>query len=309
MLIDEKHSIFYEKYKPQRVQDLVLPQALKEKLQKFIDNEDIPNMGLFSANPGTGKSSTANAIIKDLDCEALWINGSLDNGIDVLRGKLTNFASTVSFDDKKKVVVIDEFDYFTPQGMAAFRGFIDDFSGNCRFIFTGNYPEKIIQPLLDRLQVYDFNNFNKKDMVKPIFDRLKFILDHEKIEYKDEDLVPVINTFYPSIRSMVGALQKHSVNNKFSATIAELDGLDVFDKLTLSIKSGNYENILDIVNELKTPSNFFTFLYKNINKYYTPKQYPQVTLTLGHYQHLSTTVRDVHLNLSACCAQLMQIKG
>jgi len=308
MLINENHSIFYEKYKPQRVQDLVLPEELKSKLLKAIQSEDIPNMGLFSGSPGTGKSSTANAIIKDLDCEALWINGSLENGIDVLRGKLQKFASSSSFDDKIKIVVVDEFDYFTPAGMAAFRGFIDEFSGNCRFIFTGNYPEKIIQPLLDRLQVYDFNTFDKKEMIKPIFERLKYILDNEGIEYKPEDLVPVINTFYPSIRSMVGALQKHSTDNKFTVDKNALDKLNVFEDLMKSVKEKDYNNTVKQINELNAPNNFYTYLYRELNKYYTDIQYPQVVMILANYQNMATSVRDLHLNLSACCAQLMQIK-
>ena len=260
MKVNDEHSIFYEKYKPQLVQDLVLPQEIKTKLQKFVDKESLPNIGLFSANPGTGKSSTANAIIRELDCEALWINGSLENGIDVLRGKISAFASTVSFDDKIKIVVIDEFDYFSTAGMAAFRGFLDEFSESCRFIFTGNHPERIIEPLLDRMEVYDFNNFNKKEMIKPIFDRLVLILENEGITYDPKNLVPVINTYYPSIRSMVGALQKFSDSGEFKVSESELDGLDVFDKIMVSVKAKNFQEVVTKVNDLNAPTIFPTVI-------------------------------------------------
>lgn len=203
-------SVWYKKYQPNLIEDMILPEELKIKLQKYITDETVPHLGLFSNMPGTGKSSLCNAIIKEVNGEAQWINASIDKGIDVLRGKIGKFASSNSFDDKIKIVVMDEFDYFSKDGQAAFRGFIDEFGNNCRFIFTGNYKEKIIEPLLDRLEVYDFNEFNKQEMIKPIFERLKFILTNENVEFDPKDLVPVINTFYPRIRSMVGALQRFS---------------------------------------------------------------------------------------------------
>ena len=161
-IIDKSKSVWYERFKPQCVSDLVVPQEIKDKLLSYIRTQNMPNLGLFSSNPGTGKTSTANAIIKEIGGEALWINASMEKGIDVLRGKVQRFASQSSFDDNIKIVVMDEFDHFSKDGQAAFRGFIDEFSENCRFIFTGNYKEKIIQPLLDRLEVYDFNSFSKE---------------------------------------------------------------------------------------------------------------------------------------------------
>jgi DNA polymerase III delta prime subunit len=241
-----------------------------------------------------------------MQCESLWINGSLENGIDTLRGKLQNFAGSYSFDDKKKIIVIDEFDHFSQAGMAAFRGFLDDFSDNCRFIFTGNYKEKIIQPLLDRLHVFDYNNFKKEDMVKPIFERLSYILTNENIEFNPKDLVPVINTYYPSIRSMIGILQKHSTD-KFEV-VGNLDGLDVYDDLMKFIFAKNYTGAVKLINELNSPDNFYTFLYKKLNSYFDNNQ-AKVVMVIADYQFKSSSVRDKHLNLAACCAQLMQIKG
>lgn len=306
---DMSKTVFYERYKPACIDDLVIPQEIKTKLQTYVKTQDIPNIGLFSSNPGTGKSSTAHAIIKEIGGEALWINASMEKGIDVLRGKVGKFASQSSFDDNIKIVVMDEFDHFSKDGQAAFRGFIDEFSANCRFIFTGNYKEKIIQPLLDRLEVYDFNAFSKEEMIKPIFERLKFILENEKVQYDPKALVPVINTYYPRIRSMVGALQKFSKDGAFRVSESELDDVNVFDKVMQWVSPSSYTEMITEVNKLNGPDNMYTYLYNNAAKYFSPQNYPNVVLIIAKYQHMSDSVRDKNLNLAACLTELMKFKG
>lgn len=307
--IDLTKSVFYERYKPQCVDDLIIPDAFRKKLKENVNSGNIPNIGLFSSNPGTGKSSTAHAIIKDLNGEALWINASLEKGIDVLRGRVGKFAAQSSFDDSIKVVVMDEFDHFSKDGQAAFRGFIDEFSLNCRFIFTGNYKEKIIQPLLDRLEVYDFNSFSKEEMIKPIFERLRFILDNEQIQYDPKQLVPVINTYYPRIRSMVGALQKYSKDGVFVLDGNDLDDINVFDRIMGFVNPQTYTDMITEVNKLNAPDGAYTYLYNNAAKYFKPEKYPNVVLIIAKYQHMSDTVRDKNLNLAACLTELMQLKN
>lgn len=306
---DMSKTVFYERYKPSCIDDLVIPQEIKSKLQKYVSTQEIPNIGLFSSNPGTGKSSTAHAIIKQIGGEALWINASMEKGIDVLRGKVGKFASQSSFDDNIKIVVMDEFDHFSKDGQAAFRGFIDEFSANCRFIFTGNYKEKIIQPLLDRLEVYDFNTFSKEEMIKPIFERLKFILDNEKVQYDPKALVPIINTYYPRIRSMVGALQKYSKDGEFKVSESELDDVNVFGKVMQWVNPNSYTEMITEVNKLNGPDNMYTYLYNNAAKYFAPQHYPTVVITIAKYQHMSDSVRDKNLNLAACLTELMKVKS
>ena len=308
-IIDNTKSVWYERYKPACIEDLVIPQEIKSKLTNYVKTQDIPNIGLFSSNPGTGKSSTAHAIIKEIGGEALWINASMEKGIDVLRGKVGKFASQSAFDDNIKIVVMDEFDHFSKDGQAAFRGFIDEFSANCRFIFTGNYKEKIIQPLLDRLEVYDFNAFSKEEMIKPIFERLKFILENEKVQYDPKALVPVINTYYPRIRSMVGALQKFSKDGVFKVSENELDDVNVFDKVMQWVNPNSYTEMITEVNKLNGPDNMYTYLYNNAAKYFAPQHYPVVVLTIAKYQHMSDSVRDKNLNLAACLTELMKVKS
>ena len=307
-IVTDSQSIWYEKYKPQCVSDLVLPESVKSKFQVYVKNQDIPAIGLWSNLPGTGKSSTANAIIKDLGAEALWINASMERGIDVLRGRIQKFASQSSFDGNIKVVVMDESDNISKDAQAAFRGFCDEYSQNCRFIFTGNYKEKIIEPLLDRLENYDYQSFAKEEMVKPIFDRLCFILENEGIEYDKRHLVPIINTYYPRIRSMVGALQKFSQNGKLQINEAELDDLDVFDKIMKLITPGTFTELIQAVNSISAPDNMFSFIYKNADKYFKPEKYPNIIITVAKYQHMSDSVRDKHLNLAACLTELLKLK-
>lgn len=309
MKVNNNHSIWYEKYKPELIEDIILPQDIKDKLQGYVNTQNMPAIGMFSNAPGTGKSSTANAIIKEINGEGLWINASLERSIDVLRGKIAKFASQSSFDDNVKVVVLDEFDHFSKDGQAAFRSFIDTYGKECVFIFTGNYKEKIIEPLLDRLFIIDFESFPKESMIKPIFERLKFILDYEKVTYEPRDLVPIINTYYPRIRSMVGALQKFSKDGKLVVNESELDDVNVFDSVMEKVNPKTYLELISSVNNLNAPDNMYTFLYANASKYFKPEHYPNVVITIAKYQHMSDSVRDKNLNLAACLTELMKLRA
>lgn len=306
--IDESKSVWYKKYIPFYIDDLIIPIEMKNSISKDVKSEDIPHFGLFSSQPGTGKSSTAHAIIREIGGEALWINASMDRGIDVLRGRIAKFASQGSFDDKIKIVVMDEFDNFLKDAQKAFRGFIDEFSENCRFIFTGNYKENIIEPLLDRLECYDFNSFNKKELAKPIFERLIFILDNENIQYDQKQLIPIINTFYPSIRSMVGTLQKFSKSGTLIYNENELNDVHIFDKIMELVSPNTFSEMVLEVNKLNSPDNMYSFLYKNAANYFKPPVYPNMVLIIAKYQHMSVSVRDKNLNLAACLTELIKIK-
>jgi replication factor C small subunit len=304
-IFNKKDPIWFERYKPQAIEDLILPPELKNSLKYHVAHETVPNFGLFSNSPGTGKSSTVNAILKAINGEALWINASMESGIDVLRGKITNFASQQSFDDKQKIVVLDEADHMSSNAQAAFRGFIDEFSENCSFIFTGNFKEKIIQPLLDRLEIYNYDEFKKTEMARPILERLIFILDTEEKEYKKEDLVSIINTFYPSIRSMVGALQKYSTTGTLVIPEGELDNLDKFTKLMETIKTKSFNAMIEAVNDISAPSSFYPWLYKNLHKFFEKENLPKAVLSLAKFQDMDSRAVDKNLNTAACCTEIM----
>ena len=306
MKFNPSHTIWMEKYRPQQTEDLILPPSVKEKFMQYAKNEDIPNLGLWSHNPGTGKTSTATALIKEINGEALFINASMENGIDLLRSKIQNFASTTAFDGKIKVVVLDEVDNLSQSAQYAFRNLIESFALNCRFILTGNFKEKMLEPLLDRLENYDFNNFSKQDLVKPMFERLKFILENEKVEYDQQDLVPIINTYYPSLRGMIGALQKLSHNGKLVVTQGALDKTDEYMQIINLIKKKDFNALINAVNDLNNPDNLYTFMFKHISEF-DKNKLPQVTMILAKYQFQSSSVRDKNLNLAACAFELLQL--
>jgi len=313
MKFDKTKSVWYQRYLPQTIDDVILPDTIKAKLKKYIENDSLPALGFWSAEPGLGKSSTCNAIIKDLGCEAMFINSSMERSIDVIRTKIQAFASACSFDDKKKLVVMDEFDNFTRDGMDAFRAFLDEYSANCAFIFTGNYKEKVKEPLLNRLENYDFMDFKKEEMIKPIFERLCFILDNEGVKYEQKDLAPIIKTFYPSIRKMVGALQRLSVekDGKLVLDVNEgsLDNLNSYDELMELVHPQSYLNMVQKVNSITNVNGIYTYLYHNCTKYFREECLPQVVVVIAKYQDMSVNARDLNLNLCACLTELMNFRS
>jgi len=305
MIVDENKSIWQEKYRPQCIDDMILPENIKQKFKRYVE-KDLPNIGLWSANPGLGKSSLANAIIRELKYPAKFINASLEKGIDVLRTDIQSFAKSSSMDSDYKIVVMDESDNISKDFQSAFRGFLDEFSENCRFIFTGNYKEKIIEPLLDRLENYDFSLFNKKEMVKPIFERLCFILEHENIKYDKKQLVPVINAFYPGIRSMINTLQQCSSTGEFILDEKSIDSVNVFDNLMKLVKPESYYDMISEVNNVNSPDAMYNYLYHNAEKYFKPESYPNVIIILAKYQDMAVSAINKNLTLAGCLTELMK---
>ena len=304
----QRTDVWYEKYRPETLNDIILPPVVKSKLEAYLKDGGygMPHLGLFSRTPGTGKSSLAKVILKDTQAEALWINASLDKGIDILRTKIQRFSAAAPLRETVKIVVMDEFDHFSRDGQAAFRGFIDEFGKNVRFIFTGNYKENIIEPLLDRLEVYDFNQFQKEDMIKPIFIRLCDILDKEGIEYQKEDVAGIIKQNYPRIRKMIGDLGQNIQNGKLDFAA----GKDSQDLETLAnlIKSKSYLEAIKAVYSLGSTDHVFTYFGSNLHLI-TSKQEATVNaiIILAKYQNMHMTARDRHLNAAACCCELMKI--
>ena len=308
MKFDKTKSVWYQRYLPQTIDDVILPEEIKNKLKKYIETDSLPALGFWSSEPGLGKSSTCNAIIHDLDCEAMFINSSMERSIDVIRTKIQSFASSSSIDDKRKLVVMDEFDNFTKDGQDAFRAFLDEYSSECAFIFTGNYKERVKEPLLNRLENYDFMDFKKEEMIKPIFERLCFILDNEGVKYEQKDLAPIIKTFYPSIRQMVGALQKLSIDGVLKVEMSRLDSLDVYEKIMTLCKPDTYYEMISAVNALTNVNGIYSYLYHNADKFFRKDKLMNAVIILAKYQDMSVGVRDLNLNLSACLTELMSCR-
>lgn len=205
-------------------------------------------------------------------------------------------------------IVTHNCDNITKDSQASFRSFLDEYSENCRFIFTGNYKERIIQPLLDRLENYDFALFDRKAMAKPVFTRMCEILDNEGIKYDQKDIVTVIGACYPRIRSMVNMLFKMSRTGTFVLDKKEIDENSTFDAVMALLRPDKYYDLITAVNQLNSPDSLYSYLYKNLERYFKPNSFPNAIITLAKYQEMSASVRDKNLNLSACLSELMMIK-
>ena len=305
MLINKNETIWYEKYRPQQIKDLIITDDIRAKLQHQVDSRQITNMLFCSETPGTGKTSTVNAIVRESGIESLFINASLENGIDTLRGKIKQFASACSFNGDRRLVILDESDNFSENFQAAFRGIIEEFSSNCSFIMTCNYVNKIIPAIVNRFEVYNFDNFytNRESLIKQIFQRLKFILEQEQINFDPKDLIPIINTYYPSVRGMFGFTQKSIINNNLVVDQTQLQNLSGFNELIENIKQKKFEGMLNEVYKVNNPDSFYTYMYKNLQDF-NQKSRPQILICIAKYQFQSASVRDKNLNLAACCVEL-----
>lgn len=302
MIIDEKQTIWTEKYKPSNIDDIILPESLRKSIKEGLEKHDIPNLGLWSYLPGLGKSSLANVIANNENVEPLWINASLNKGIDVIRNDIHAFASRRSFDGRLKVVIMDESDKLTQDFQAGFRGFIDEFSQNCRFIFTGNYKENIIEPLLNRLENYDFLDFDKQEIIPQIVTRILFILEHENIKSDNNAIKTIIEKNYPSVRGMILDLKKFS--NSGTLNISGIK-TDEFDSAVKAMMSKSFNRLNEIVNSLSCPDAFYSILYKNLDKLFTQNvQFTKAVIVLAKYQDMGVRVRDKYINLLACLCEL-----
>lgn len=300
MIINDKEIIWAEKYRPQRIEDLILPDEYLKKFKTMLENPK--NILLVSSNPGLGKTSTANAIVKESGMESLYINASLDSSIDVLRGKIKQFASTSSFDGRKKIVILDEADGFSENSHSAMKGMIEEFSSNCLFISTCNYINKIPEPIVNRFEVYDFDKifeYNKNIIFKKIIIKLIQILKNENVEFNQEDIVKLVDLKYPSIRGMLMLLQSNTIDNKLQ--LSEITLKDTYQDLLDLMKSRNFELMIKKVYEIVNPDGFYTWLFNHIDKV---SKKPQVILTIAKYQFQSANVRDKNLNLGACCVEI-----
>jgi DNA polymerase III delta prime subunit len=301
--------LWVEKYRPKIVSETILPESLKLTFQKIVDGGELPNM-LFTGTAGLGKTTVARALCNELGCDFILINGSEEGNIDTLRTKIKQFASSVSLQGGYKVVILDEADYLNPQStQPALRGFIEEFSNNCRFILTCNFKNRIIEPLHSRCGVYEFNT-SKKSMVKlceSFMARCKTILDNEKIEYDDKPLAELIIKFAPDWRRVLNELQRYSINGRIdSGIVANLQDKN-FDDLFSHLKNKNFKSMRSwVVNNIDTDASaIFRAIYDRMSDKVAPQSIPQLVLLLADYQYKNAFVADHELNVVACLTEVM----
>ena len=303
--------IWVEKYRPQKIEDCILPKSIKKTFQDFLSKGEIPNM-LLSGPPGIGKTTVAKCLCNQLGADYYVINGS-DEGrfLDTVRNNAKNFASTVSLtsDSKHKVIIIDEADNTTPDVQLLLRASIEEFSGNCRFIFTCNYKNKIIEPLHSRCAVIEFsvNGKEKQGIAANFFTRLNYILEQERVESDKKVLAELINKHFPDWRRVLNELQRYSVSGKIDTGVLVNMSDKNFNNLVTSLKAKDFKAMRKWVasNIDVEPAAIFRNIYDSAGDYLQPQSIPQVILILADYQYKNAFVADHELNVVACMTEIM----
>ena len=301
--------LWVEKYRPKTIEECVLPTALKETLLEFVSKGDLPNL-ILSGGPGVGKTTAAKAMLDELGLTYMFINGSEESGIDVLRTKIKNFASTVSLHGGRKYLILDEADYLNPQStQPALRGFIEEFHKNCGFILTCNYKNRLIPPLHSRCSVVDFTvpKSEKKELAEQFFRRVMNVLVVEEVKFEPKAVAEVINKFFPDWRRVLNELQRYSVSGRIDAGIlVDISEVNI-KELMQSMKQKEFTNVRKwIVNNIDNdPTRLFRRLYDNLYDYMDGSSIPHVVVILGEYQYKAAFVADQEINMLACLTEIM----
>lgn len=301
--------LWVEKYRPQTIEECILPDSLKKMFKEFIDSDELPNF-LFCGGAGVGKTTVAKALCNEVGAEYLFINGSEESGIDVLRNKIKNFASSVSLTDSKKVVILDEADYLNPNStQPALRAFIEEFSNNCRFIFTCNFKNRIIEPLHSRCAVVEFKieGKDKETIAAKFYKRVKKILDGENIEYSNQVVAELITKYFPDYRRVLNELQRYSVSGTIDAGLLVNLGDQSYADLVKNLAAKNFTEVRKWVgkNSDVESTELFRHLYDKAIDYIEQGSIPQLVLILSEYQYRAAFVADREINIMAALTEMM----
>ena len=310
-MINSRDEMFLwvEKYRPQKIDECVLPESLKKTFHEYIAQGELPTF-LFCGTAGVGKTTVAKALCNEIGAEFLFINGSEESGIDVLRTKIKSFASSVSLTDAKKVVILDEADYLNPNStQPALRAFIEEFSANCRFIFTCNFKNRIIEPLHSRCSVIDFkiDNKDKQETMAAFFKRAVQILKQENIEFDQKVVAEVVAKHFPDYRRVLNELQRYSVSGKIDTGILVNVGEESYKELMKNLREMNFTEVRKWVGKNSDMDSVALFreLYDNANTLLEPQSIPQLVITLAEYQYKAAFVADHELNTMAALTEVM----
>jgi DNA polymerase III delta prime subunit len=301
--------LWVERYRPHTIDECILPTFLKNTFNEIATQDKIPNL-LLSGGPGVGKTTVAKALCDMTEADYIVVNGSEESGIDVLRTKIKQFASTVSFTDSRKMVILDEADYLNPQStQPAMRGFIEEFAGNCGFIFTCNYKNRIIEPIHSRCSVVDFKivNSDKAQLASQFMTRVNAILDKEEISYDKKVVAELIMKHFPDFRRVLNELQRYSTSGTIdTGVLSQIADINL-KELMAALKNKNFKDMrawvaLNVDND---PQKIYRKIYDTLYDYLKPTAIPQTVITLADYQYKSAFAADQELNLVACLTELM----
>lgn len=301
--------LWVEKYRPKTIEDTILPVELKSIFQQFVDQKNIPNL-ILSGTAGVGKTTVARAMLEQLGCDYIVINGSMNGNIDTLRNDILNFASSVSLSGGRKYVILDEADYLNANStQPALRNFMEEFSRNCGFILTCNFKNRIIEPLHSRCSVVDFK-ISKKDMAKlagQFFKRVESILGAEGIEYDKPAVAEIIQKYFPDWRRVLNELQRYSATGKIdSGILANLQQTSIRELIDF-MKDKNYTEVRKWAkNNIDTDINvLYNEFYATASDFFSPKSIPLLVTLIAKYQYQNAFVANSEINFAAFLAEVM----
>jgi len=299
--------LWVERYRPRKLDDCILPDDQLNTFRQFVESGEIPNM-LLCGSAGVGKTTIARAICEELGCDYIIINGSEESGIDVLRTKIREFASSVSFSGKTKVVILDEADYLNPNStQPALRAFIEEFANNCRFIFTCNFKNRIIAPLHSRTTVIEFKltKADRPKMAGRFMKRLSDILTTENVTFDEKVVAEVLKKHFPDYRRVLNELQRYSISGTIDegilSNILEIN----MKELTDALKSKDFRKVRSwVVENLDNdPQLIFRKIYDTVLE---DVKYPaQLVLLIADYQYKAAFAANQEINLVACLVEIM----
>ena len=302
--MSKKHTILNEKYRPDTLEGYVCRDEDRIKFQEFIDNQDVPHL-LFAGKPGAGKTTLAKILVKNINCDYLYINATDERSIDIMRDKVGAFASAGSF-KPLKIVILDEATHILQASQVILLNMMETFSLTTRFILTGNYPERLIEPLRSRCQEFDLQPPSKKVIAKHI----DSILNQENIEHTVEDVVTIVKKFYPDYRKIINSCQKYTVSG-----VLKLDNLSGADneykeKVLEQLKSKKPElnTIRQIIanSEVDEFTDLFRFLFDNI-EVYSKGNDGEIIMAISEYQYHSNFRMDQEINIMSLISKILQI--
>ena len=301
------NSLWVEKYRPSKLDEYVGNEHLKTKVADYLQSGDVPHL-LFFGKAGTGKTTLAKLIVNSIDCDHIIINASDENNVDTVRNKVKGFASTIGFRNSK-IVILDEFDYMTPNAQAILRNLMETFSKHCRFILTCNYVEKVIDPIQSRCQTFQIVPPTKKDVAIQVSQ----ILGKENVRFEPKDLVPIIDSSYPDIRKIINTCQLNSSKGILKVDVSNIMNSDIKIKIVDLLKGNDdkrnkYMKIRQAVadSRIQDFSELYGYLYEKIAEY-AGDNTSNVILTLSEGQYKDSMVVDKEITFMATIIQIVGI--
>lgn len=301
--------LWVERYRPKNIDECILPDRIKAQFKNYAETKVVPNL-ILSGKAGGGKTTIAKALLEETGMSYMFINASKDNGVDEVRNRIVTYATSVSFDGGRKVIILDEADGLSNQAQDAFKATIEECSNNCTFIFTCNKLNKIIDPIKSRCALVDFTlkSEEKPKMAVKFMKRIEEILTTENVVYEKSVLVKVIEKYFPDFRRTIGQLQAFAAEGPIDArVITQLADIKNFSDLTNAFKTNNWSSMRKWVtaNSDVDAQVMMRRVYDNMADIFTSDSIPKATLIVADYMYKHYFVQDAEVNLVACFTELM----